>query len=77
MQRPSKTLVTCNNRRLQGIVQQDQDQVRPVYEYTLMPGVNTLEIEVVAGLPRGAPKTGLGSDIEIEKTTVFAHLQTA
>ena len=77
MQRPSKTLVTCNNRRQQPLAQRDLDQIRPIYEHVLSPGVNTIEVEVIAGLPRGAPKTGSGSDIEIEKITIFVHLQSS
>ncbi|KAL9126219.1 MAG: hypothetical protein Q9217_004699 [Psora testacea] len=75
MQRPSKTFVTCNNRRQQALPQRELDQIRPLYEHVLSPGVNTIEVEVIAGLPRGAPKSGLGSDIEIEKITLFIHLQ--
>ena len=75
MQRPSKTFVTCNNRRQQALPQRDLDQIRPLYEHMLSPGVNTIEVEVIAGLPRGAPKSGTGSDIEIEKTMLFVHLQ--
>ena len=75
MQRPSKTFVTCNNRRQQALPQRELDQIRPLYEHTLSPGVNTIEVEVIAGLPRGAPKSGSGSDIEIEKITLFVHSQ--
>lgn len=38
-----------------------------------MPGTNTIEVEVIAGLPRGAPKTGSGPEIELEKYIVFVH----
>ena len=74
-QRPSKTFVTCNNRRLQALSQEGVDHGRPVYEHKLMPGTNTIEIEVIAGMPRGAPKIGNGPDVELEKFTVFAHYQ--
>ena len=74
-QRPSKTFVTCNNRRLQALPQADPDQRQPVYEHKLMPGTNTIEVEVIAGMPRGTPKAGTGPDIELEKFTVFAHYQ--
>ncbi len=67
--------MTCNNRRVQALAQQELDQRRPVFEHKLIPGTNTIELEVIAGLPRGAPKTGSGSEIEIEKFTVFAHYQ--
>lgn len=39
-----------------------------------MPGVNRIEVEMIAGSPRGAPKTGPGQDIELEKITVFVNL---
>ncbi|KAL9101567.1 MAG: hypothetical protein Q9163_003196 [Psora crenata] len=76
MQRPSKTFVTCNNRRQQALPQRELDQIRPLYEYVLSPGVNTIDVEVIAGLPRGAPKTDAGSDVEIEKITTFLYLQS-
>lgn len=75
MQRPSKTLVTCNNRRLQPLAVRDPEQLKPVYDCMLTSNLNMIEVEVVAGLPRGAPKTGSDSDIETEKFTIFAYLQ--
>ena len=76
LQRPSKTFVTCNAHRLSATAQLELDQMKPVYDCNLLPGVNTIEVEVIAGLPRGFAKSaGSGSDIEIEKTTVFAHVQ--
>lgn len=42
-----------------------------------MPGVNRIEVEMIAGPPRGAPKTGPGQDIELEKITVFVNLLRA
>ena len=54
---------------------EDTDQRRPIYEARVLPGiVNRIEVEVVAGPPRGAPKVGSGQEIEIEKTTIFAHV---
>ena len=75
MQRPSKTFVTCNNRRLQALVPSDSSHQQPTYEFKLHPGTNTIEVEVIAGMPRGTPKIGNGPDIELEKITVFAHYQ--
>ena len=75
LQRPSRTFVTCNNRRVQALAQPELDQRRPIYEHKLIPGTNTVEVEVIAGTPRGAPKTGSGPEVEIEKFTVFAHYQ--
>lgn len=42
-----------------------------------MPGVNRIEVEMIAGPPRGAPKTAPGQDIELEKITVFVNLLRA
>ena len=75
LHRPSRTFVTCNNRRVQALAQLELDQRRPIYEHKLIPGTNTIEVEVIAGMPRGAPKTGTGQEIEIEKFIVFAHYQ--
>ena len=75
LHRPSRTFVTCNNRRIQALAQPELDQRRPIFEHKLTPGTNTIEVEVIAGTPRGAPKTGSGPEIEIEKFTIFAHYQ--
>jgi len=77
MHRPSKTFVTCNHHRQQALPQRDLDQMRPLYEHALTPGINTIEVEVIAGLPRGAPKTGSGPEVEIEKIALFVHYQGA
>ncbi|KAF6233473.1 hypothetical protein HO173_008405 [Letharia columbiana] len=76
MHRPSKTIVSCGNNRLEPTRQAGEpDPRRPVYETRLVPGVNSIEVEIIAGPPRGAPKVGSGQDIEFEKITVFVHLQ--
>ena len=76
MHRPSKTIVSCGNNRLHQIPQTGEpDPRRPVYETRVVPGVNAIEVEVIAGPPRGAPKVGSGQEIEFEKFTVFVHLQ--
>ena len=75
LHRPSRTFVTCNNRRIQALAQPELDQRRPIFEHKLSPGTNTIEVEVIAGASRGAPKTGSGPEIEIEKVIVFAHYQ--
>lgn len=76
MHRPSKTIVSCGNNRLEPTRQTGEpDPRRPVYETRLVPGVNSIEVEIIAGPPRGAPKVGSGQDIEFEKITVFVHLQ--
>ena len=53
---------------------EDADPTRPVYALDLRPvtpGVNRIDIECIAGLPRGAPKVGTGPDFEFEKTTIY------
>ncbi|CAD6589031.1 MAG: hypothetical protein ASARMPREDX12_003568 [Alectoria sarmentosa] len=75
MHRPSKTIVSCGNNRLEPTRQTGEpDPRRPIYETRLVPGVNSIEVEIIAGPPRGAPKVGSGQDIEFEKITVFVHL---
>lgn len=76
MHRPSKTIVSCGNNRLEAVRQSGEpDARRPIYETRIVPGVNAIEVEVIAGPPRGAPKVGSGLDIEFEKFTVFVHLK--
>lgn len=76
MHRPSKTVVSCGTTRLHQIPQTGEPDIRrPIYETRVVPGVNTIEVEVIAGPPRGAPKVGSGQEIEFEKFTVFVHLQ--
>ncbi len=53
------------------------DSRRPLYEAKLESGVNRIEIEMIAGPVRGAPKAGSGPDIELEKVTLFANLLKA
>ena len=73
--RPSKTIVSCGNNRLEPTRQTGEADPRsPVYETRLVPGVNSIEVEIIAGPPRGAPKVGSGQDIEFERITVFVHL---
>lgn len=75
-QRPSKVFVTAGMQRLNQVPQrpEETDLRKPLYETRILPGVNRIEIEIVAGLSRGAPKTGTGPDLEIEKIILFANL---
>ena len=78
LHRPSKTIVTCSNptpQRLQQIPQKEGDPRRPLYETRVLPGVNVIDVEIIAGPPRGAPKIGSGQEIDFEKITIFVHLQ--
>ena len=74
--RQSKVFVTVNNQRLSPtpMKPEDADPRRPLYDFRVVPGVNRIEIEVIAGPPRGAPKIGVGQDIEIERVTMFVNV---
>lgn len=76
MHRPYKTFVTVNNNRIASTPQRpDESEPRkPLYECRVAPGMNRIEVEMVAGLPRGVAKVGAGPDLEIEKITIFAHM---
>ncbi|CAL8575273.1 hypothetical protein XPA_001208 [Xanthoria parietina] len=74
--RPFKTFVTVNNTRVPPTPQRpdDSDVRKPLYESRVQPGMNRIDVEMVAGTPRGAPKVGTGPELEIEKITIFAHM---
>lgn len=76
MQRPYRVFVTVNNSRIVANPQrpEESDARKPLYEHRVMPGMNRIEVEMVAGMPRGVPKIGTGPELEIEKVTVFARL---
>ncbi|KAL8699238.1 MAG: hypothetical protein Q9201_006120 [Fulgogasparrea decipioides] len=76
MRRPYKVFVTVNNSRIVSNPQrpEEADARKPLYEHRVIPGMNRIEVEMVAGMPRGVPKVGSGPELEIEKITVFAHL---
>lgn len=76
MQRPSKIFVTLGLQRLSAIPQraEDNDPRRPLYEARVLPGVNRIEVEMVAGMARGNAKAGPGQEIELEKITVFVNV---
>lgn len=50
---------------------EENDTAKPIYEVRLMEGVNRVEIEMVAGPPRGGPKNGIGQGIDKEKFSAF------
>lgn len=50
------------------------DQQHPLFETRLNPGVNRIEIELIASLPKTAPRPANGQDVELEKITIFANL---
>ncbi|MCJ1387426.1 hypothetical protein MMC18_000269 [Xylographa bjoerkii] len=77
-QRQSKIFVIVNNNtRLNPTPPSkmaDMDPRRPLYDVRVVPGVNRIDVEMIAGPPRGAPKVGMGQEIELEKITVFINL---
>lgn len=76
LNRQSRIFVTVNNQRLMStqLRAEHQDPRRSLYDARLVPGINRMEVEIIAGPPRGVPKTGPGQDIELEKITVFVNL---
>jgi hypothetical protein len=75
LDRQHRMFITCGSRlnALPLIPGHPIDPRNSLYEARLHPGVNRLEIELVAALPKGAKPIN-GRDYEIEKITVFANL---
>ncbi len=76
LQRHHKLFVTKGNDRLHAmptIPSHPVDQRRPLFETRLSPGVNRIDIELIAALPKGV-KGPNGQDVELETITVFANL---
>lgn len=76
LDRQYKLFATANATRLHALPVPGQsiDARNPLFEARLLPGVNRIEIELIAALPKGAPKQANGSEVEMEKITVFANL---
>ncbi|KAI4242310.1 MAG: hypothetical protein LQ352_007260 [Teloschistes flavicans] len=76
LHRPYRVFVTVNNSRIVANPQPagESDPRKPLYEHRVVPGMNRIEVEIVAGVPRGVPKVGVGPELEVEKVTVYAHL---
>ncbi|KAL8932404.1 MAG: hypothetical protein Q9216_006853 [Gyalolechia sp. 2 TL-2023] len=76
LHRPYKIFVTVNANRIMSTPHrpEESDARKSLYEHRVVPGMNRIEVELVAGTPRGAPKMGTGPDLEVEKITIFAHL---
>jgi hypothetical protein len=75
LDRQHKLFVTCGTIRLHAMPAspgQPIDQRNPLFEARLIPGVNRIEVELIAALPKG--KSVNGQDFELEKITVFANL---
>jgi hypothetical protein len=76
LDRQYKLFVTSGVTRLHAtpVPGHQNDSRRPVFDARLLPGINRIEIELIAALPKGATKSANGSDVEMEKITVFANL---
>ncbi|KAI9818952.1 MAG: hypothetical protein M1832_004120 [Thelocarpon impressellum] len=74
--RQSKLFVTANGQRLNSVPLPPSlaDPRRPLFEAKLAPGVNRIEVEMIAGPIRGAPKVGNAPEVEVEKLSIFANL---
>lgn len=75
LERQYKLFVTSVNRlhAMPTIPGHPIDQRNPLFEARLVPGVNRIEVELIAALPKGAKPIN-GQDFELEKITVFANL---
>ncbi|KAH8813171.1 Bromodomain-containing protein-like protein [Xylogone sp. PMI_703] len=77
LERQHKLFVTSGTQRLHAmptIPGHSVDPRHPLFEARLLPGVNRIEIELIAALPKGSAKPANGQDVELEKITVFANL---
>ncbi|CAL3972432.1 hypothetical protein PZA11_004449 [Diplocarpon coronariae] len=77
LERQHKLFVTSGTQRLHAmplIPGHAVDPSHPLFEARLLPGVNRIEIELIAALPKGPAKPATGQDAELEKITVFANL---
>ncbi|PBP21026.1 Bromodomain-containing protein [Diplocarpon rosae] len=77
LERQHKLFVTSGTQRLHAmplIPGHPVDPSHPLFEARLLPGVNRIDIELIAALPRGSAKPANGQDAELEKITIFANL---
>lgn len=75
--RQHKLFLTVNGQRLQSMPKIQggvMDRESQVFVARLIPGVNRIELEIIAALPKGAVKGVNGSDVELEKFNIFANL---
>lgn len=76
LQRYHKLFATSGSQRLHNISAapgQAPDPQHPLFEARLLPGVNRIEIELIAALPKGTKGAG-GQEVELEKISIFANL---
>ena len=80
LERQHKLFVTSGSTRLHAIPTipgHSVDNRHPLFEARLLPGVNRIEIELIAALPKGSAKPAGGQEVELEKIIVFANLMRA
>ncbi|KAH9220586.1 hypothetical protein DL95DRAFT_357236 [Leptodontidium sp. 2 PMI_412] len=80
LDRQHKLFVTSGTQRLHAmplIPGHPVDHRHPLFEARLLPGVNRIDVELIAALPKGSAKPASGQDVELEKITVFANLLRA
>lgn len=76
--RQHKLFLTVNGSRLQAVPKIHGgviDRESQTFVARLLPGVNRIELEVIAALPKGIAKDINGSDFELERISIFANLQ--
>lgn len=75
MYRQGKPIITLNDYPVRAIsVQPEEDPHNHSWEARVRPGMNKIDVEMITGPVRGAPKVGNGPEIEYEKTTIFVNL---
>ena len=77
LDRQYRLFVTSGNMRLNAlptIPGHPVDSRHPLFEARLHTGVNRIEVELIAALPKSPPKSANGPEMEIEKITIFANL---
>ncbi|CZT46934.1 related to member of RSC complex [Rhynchosporium secalis] len=80
LDRQHKLFVTSGTQRLHAmplIPGHPVDHRHPLFEARLLPGVNRIDIELIAALPKGSSKPPNGQEVELEKITIFANLLKA
>ena len=76
LSRQHKLFVTAASTRLHPLPKQaggTVDSAEPLFDVRLMPGVNKIEIELVAAFPKEAKPIN-DQKMEKEKVTIFANL---
>ncbi|KAI9668980.1 MAG: hypothetical protein M1829_005208 [Trizodia sp. TS-e1964] len=74
--RHHRVFATCGIQRLNPMPLPNSPN-KFLYEARLLPGVNRIEVEMIAGPVRGAAKSGVSQEVELERISVFANLRKA